>query len=554
MVIPMSNEILDKLNTKIKGDIHLDKDSLKKYSRDTSLFEIEPTAIISPKNVLDIENLVHFVNDNKHDNPELSLVPRSGGTDMSGGAIGEGLIVDFTENINNFEIDVVNKIAKSQPGVFFRDFEKELIKNNLEMPVFPASKNIAAIGGMVANNCGGEKSLRYGQIRNFVKKVKVVLSNGKEYEFKKITLDEAKRISENDDFIGGVYRRIISLVNENYTKIKEAKPKTTKNSSGYAIWDVYDKSDDSFNLAQLFVGSQGTLGVLTEVELELINIKKHKKLVTVFLSDWDKLPELVTNVIPTSPVSLETFDDTTMKLGMRFFPQIAKRVKKTLFEFLLGFWPEILMGIKLMRMPKLVVLVEFEEDTKEILDEKIKRVEEILKKTKVVFRTIEDHKEAEKYFIIRRESFNLLRKKVGNKRTAPFVDDFCVLPEKLPEFLPKFLAILKKYGIKANIAGHAGSGNLHVIPLMDLKIESERNKIQPCADEIYALVIEFGGTITAEHNDGLMRTPYVKKMFGLEVYGIFEEIKNIFDPNNIFNPGKKVGGSKEYSFSHMKKD
>ncbi len=148
----------------------------------------------------------------------------------------------------------------------------------------------------------------------------------------------------------------------------------------------------------------------------------------------------------------------------------------------------------------------------------------------------------------------MLRKKVGNKRTAPFVDDFCVLPEKLPEFLPKFLAILKKYGIKANIAGHAGSGNLHVIPLMDLKIESERNKIQPCADEIYALVIEFGGTITAEHNDGLMRTPYVKKMFGLEVYGIFEEIKNIFDPNNIFNPGKKVGGSKEYSFSHMKKD
>jgi FAD/FMN-containing dehydrogenase len=550
----MSKEIFDKLNTKIKGEIHFDEESLEKYSHDTSLFEIKPRAIIFPKTVLDIENLVHFVNDNKNDNPWLSLTPRSGGTDMSGGAIGEGLILDFTKNLNEFEIDEEAKIAKTQPGVFFRDFEKVTDQKNLEMPIFPASKNIAALGGMVSNNCGGEKSLRYGQIRNFVQSVKVVLSNGKEYKFKEIPLKEAKEIAKEDSFIGGVYKRMIQLVDENYQQIKDAKPKTSKNSSGYAIWDVYDKSKDTINLAQLFVGAQGTLGVVTETKLNLLPIKKHKKLVTVFLPSWEKLPKIVNDLRPVEPTSLETFDDTTMKLGMRFFPQIAKKTKTSLLHFALGFWPEIIMGIKLMRMPKLIILVEFEEDSEDILNQKVIETERRLKESKVVFRTIQDEKEAEKYFIIRRESFALLRKAVGDKKTAPFVDDFCVLPEVLPEFLPKFLEILEKYEIKANIAGHAGSGNLHIIPLMDLKKESERAKIQPCSDELYDLVIQYGGTITAEHNDGLIRTPYVEKMFGYDTYQIFKEIKNIFDPNNIFNPGKKVDGSKEYTFSHMKID
>ena len=152
---------------------------------------------------------------------------------------------------------------------------------------------------------------------------------------------------------------------------------------------------------------------------------------------------------------------------------------------------------------------------------------------------------------MRRESFNLLRKHVNNKRTAPFIDDFCIKPEKMPEFLPKALKILKDHGIEANIAGHAGNGNFHIIPLMDLTKESERAKILAVSDKFYTLVGKFGGSITAEHNDGIIRTPYLGKMYSPKVLELFKKTKEIFDPQNIFNPGKKVNGSVEYLEKHI---
>jgi FAD/FMN-containing dehydrogenase len=549
----MKDEIFELLKTKIKGEVLIDENTLQKYSKDTSLFEVKPSAVVYPKNILDIENLVHFVNDNKYQNKWLSLTPRSGGTCMSGGAIGEGLILDFTKNLNNFDLDKNNKRAVVQPGVFFRDFEKKSIEADLEMPVYPASKDLAAFGGMISNNCGGEKTLMYGQMRNFVQKLKVVLSNGREYEFKKISVDEVLEKAKEDSFIGGIYKRTFELIDENYEKIQKAKPKTNKNSSGYALWDIYDKKENTFDLTHLFTGAQGTLGIISEAEIKLIPVKKYKKLVVIMLKSWDDLPVFVQKILPSKPTSLETFDSATMKLAMRFMPEIARKSEISLSKFVFSFWPEFLMGFKLMWFPKLIVLAEFEEENEYILNEKVFDIKNRLADTNTVWRIVEDEKDSEKYFVIRRESFSLLRKNVNDKQTAPFIDDFCILPDKLPEFLPEFLRILKKYKIKANIAGHAGEGNLHIIPLMNLNDERERIKIRPCSDELYDLIIKYDGSITAEHNDGLIRTPYVENMFGTDVYKLFQEIKNIFDPNNIFNPGKKVNGDKDFAFNHMKR-
>jgi FAD/FMN-containing dehydrogenase len=161
--------------------------------------------------------------------------------------------------------------------------------------------------------------------------------------------------------------------------------------------------------------------------------------------------------------------------------------------------------------------------------------------------------QANKYWTMRRESFSLLRQHVGDKRTAPFIEDFGIPPAQMPEFLPKALKILKDNGIKANIAGHAGNGNYHIIPLMDFNDPAVRGKIIPVADEIYKLIVEHGGTITAEHNDGMLRTPYLPLMYGEEVINLFQQIKDIFDPQNIFNPGKKVGGTKQDIKKYMAK-
>lgn len=547
-------EILKNLQKLIQGDVVYDEDTLKKYSRDTSIFEIKPIAVVCPKNSLDISSIIKFVQDNKFEIPHLAITPRSGGSDMTGGAIGQGLIVDVTKYMNSFKINAKGLGAQVNPGVFYRDFEPKSLEEGLIMPVYPASKNLAAFGGMISNNCAGEKSLQYGQMRNFVNSIKVVLSNGKEYEFKELTFDEVDEIiNGSDEFIAGIYKRNFHLIEQNYEFIKNAKPKVSKNSSGYALWDVMDKEKKTFNLSQLFVGAQGTLGVVTDANIRLVSEKPFQKIITVFLPSWNKLPKLVNDLLKAKPESLEVFDDTTLKLGLRFFPQIAKRINKNLISFLFNFIPEFFIGVRMLGLPKLIMLVELSAETQSELAAKVKITEEELRSNRAIFRTIPTVEEAEKYFVVRRESFNLLRQKVKNKNTAPFIEDFCVLPEKLPTFLPELLAILKKNKIAVNIAGHAGNGNLHIIPLMDLKNEEEREKIPLVAKEVFDLIISYGGTITAEHNDGIIRTPFVKDQFGDRMYVLFKDVKNIFDPKNIFNPGKKVDGQMENISKWMKR-
>lgn len=545
------NALSEDLKKIIKGDVLDDSATLKKYSHDASLFEVIPQVVVYPKDTEDVSAIINFINSNQEKYKGLSITGRAAGTDMTGAAIGEGIILDFTKYFTKDSVDLEKMRAQVEPGVFFRNFEKETLPKHVSMPVYPASKGLAALGGMIMNNCGGEKSHHYGQIRNFVKKIKLVLSDGKEYEFEKISKEDLEKKKGQNDFEGDIYRRVYNLISSNYDVIKKAKPITVKNSSGYALWDVYNKETGEFDLTQLFTGSQGTLGIMTQAELRLIEVVENKRLVALFFKNWNDLPAVVNALLPFEPESMETFDDTTLKLGLRFMPEIAKKVGKNLISFALQFLPEVLIGIKMLGLPKLIVLVEIEEETEEKLNAKTDKIVGAVRKLNVHHRVINSEAEAEKYWVMRRESFNLLRQKVKGKRTAPFIDDICVTPDKLPEFLPRLMNILKDYGIKINIAGHAGSGNLHIIPLMDLTRKSEREKIPIVSEIVYALVKEFNGTITAEHNDGIIRTPYVEGMFGSQVYGIFKEVKNIFDPKNIFNPGKKVGGTIKYMEEHI---
>jgi len=548
----MSSKVLaDRLKEVVQGDVFADPQTLEKYSRDASLFKVRPQVVVFPKNISDLQRIVNFTQQNKRDFPNLSITARSAGTDMSGGAVGEGIILDFTKYFNHQEVDLELLRANVGPGVFYRDFEKITLPEHVSMPVYPASKGIAALGGMIMNNCGSENTLRYGQMRDFVEKLDMILSNGHEYTFKKISMKELQNKMQQNDFEGEIYRKTFELIDSNYDLIKSAKPKTMKNSSGYALWDVYDKEKGTFDLTQLFTGSQGTLGIMSNAEIRVVELKDHKRLVTLFFKSWDDLPSAVNKLLPIGVQSMETFDDTTLKLGLRFMPEIAKKSKTNLIKFILKFWPEFIIGIKLGGLPKLIVLIEIAEANEKDADAKAQQVIDALKGQSLHYRIIKDEEEAEKYWTMRRESFNLLRQKVKDKQTAPFVDDVCVLPEYLPKFLPKMIKILNKYKITVNITGHAGEGNLHIIPLMDLNKKSERDKIVPASNEIYKLVLEYGGTITAEHNDGIIRTPYVRQMFGDNVYKLFEQVKSIFDPNNIFNPGKKVGGSLQYMESHI---
>ncbi len=543
----------DELKKILEGEVASDAKTLELFSRDASLFEVRPELVAFPKNVLDVKRLVRFVAEHKKAMPTLSLTGRSAGTDMSGGSINDSIIVNFTKHMNQLK-EVGKNYAVTEPGVFYRDFEKETLKKGLLLPSYPASREICALGGMVSNNSGGEKTLSYGKTEDYVMELKVVLRDGEEYVFHALDRAELDAKMQQQDFEGEIYRRVYELVNSNYDLIKGAKPKVSKNSAGYYLWDVWDREKGIFDLTKLFVGSQGTLGMLTEIKVRLVKPKKLSKLVAIFLYDLAPLAQLIQQILKHKPESFESYDDHTLKLAFRFWRDILKILKpKSILSLLWGFLPEARI-VMLGGVPKLILLAEFTDSDQARLDARVREVEGVIKKAGLRYRVTRDKEDAKKYWVMRRESFNLLRKHLSGMRTAPFIDDVIVRPQKLPEFLPALNKILDKYkGLIYTVAGHAGDGNFHIIPLMDMKDMKMRALIPALSDEVYRLVSEFGGSYTAEHNDGLIRSPYLERMYGKEVFHLFEQAKHIFDPENIFNPPKKVGADLGYALRHIQK-
>lgn len=530
------------LKPSFKGDIDLSEKTLKKYSKDASLFEITPEVVIFPKDSEDIKTLVKWVNENKKEYPNLSITCRSAGTDMTGAAIGSSIIIDFTRYMN--EIKEVNADhAVVMPGCFYRDFDKETKKLDRYMPAFTASREINAMGGMVGNNSGGEKSIKYGKTENYINSLKIVLSDGNEYEIKPLNKSELEKKIQQNDFDGDLYKKIHRLIEENQEKIKAAKPDVSKNSAGYYLWNVYDKNSETFDLCRLIVGSQGTLGIVTEIDFKLVPFEKYSNILVVFLPSLNEVSKLVTEILPFKPDSLETYDDKSMILAVKFFFDFFKQ---------LGFWGAIKLGLQFIPetwmlaiggIPKLILMIEFAGNTEEEIKSKLVQVRDKIKHFGFHMHIASSHAEADKYWKIRHESFNLLRKHSNNKRTAPFIDDIIVKPEYMPEFLPKVKELIDAYDLEYTVQGHLGNGNFHIIPLMDMNSPLSSDIILELSGKIYELVCKYKGSITAEHNDGIIRTPYLKQQFGEEIVRLFEQTKDIFDPMNILNPGKKVGGS-----------
>ncbi|MBI2593077.1 FAD-binding oxidoreductase [Candidatus Daviesbacteria bacterium] len=544
-----TDELARKIKVFFQGEVLTDSKTLKLYSHDTSLFEVCPQLVVFPLDSDDVCNLVEFVKRNKKVNPGLSVTARSGGTDMTGGAINDSIIVDFSKHLNEIgRLDFDGVVV--QPGVFYRDFEKKTLEKQLILPSYPASRNICAIGGIISNNSGGEKTLTYGKTIDYVKKLKMILSDGEIYEFEKFNKKELDKKLKQDDFEGEIYRRIYKICEENYDLVKKAKPNVSKNSTGYNIWDVWDR--EYFDLTKLFVGAQGTLGFNIEAELGLVEAKKHSGLLVIYLNDINILPRLINDVLKTKPDSFEAFDDHTLKLALKFMPQ---------FIYILGFLGTIRMGLQFLPdlltfaikgVPKFTLLVEFESNDPLEIALKIEKLRDSIKHFPVKTELAEKDSEAENYWVIRRESFNLLRKNVKNRHTAPFIDDFIINPEFLVEFFPKLIKILEEHKIDYTVAGHMGDGNFHIIPLMDFSKKSERDKIPVVEEKVNQLVLDYRGSISAEHNEGLIRGYYLEKMYGKEMFKIFKEIKNIFDPQNIFNPHKKTDADWGYSLNHIR--
>lgn len=553
----------------IEGDVDNSPETLNKYSRDWSIFDVRPEVVVFPKHVEDIKALVRYVSLKKNENPFISLTVRAAGTDMTGGPLNDSIIMDVSRyihgvisiNTGSFGTQAplghsyeITGIARVLPGTYYRDFEKEVTKKGLIMPCFPASKDLCAVGGMVANNGAGEKSLKYGQNKDFVKALKVVLYDGEEYEIKPVTKNELEAIMLEQNARGTLYRSVWNIIRRNEKELREAKPKTPKNASGYLLWDVWNEETGIFDPTKLFVGAQGTTGIITEIAYGLVPLEEHSKLLVIFLKDLKVIPPLLNQLLKLDVETLEMYDDNTLKFSMRFFKDFVKT--KGLWGtivFGLRFIPEMFLIIR-RGMPKIIMLVEFVSNNEEQITKELSQAVHIAKHFKLTYRTPTSLQDNEKYWMMRRDSFKMLTehtKETQNKRggkyqfrTAPFIDDVVVSPEVFPKFFPRLTEVLANYDLTFTIVGHIGSGNLHIIPFMDFNNPNTKDIILELSDIVYPLVREFGGSITAEHNDGLIRTPYLNLQFSESILSVFKEFKQAADPEGVFNPKKKVGATK----------
>jgi len=538
------------LQKKIQGEVYADDVTLEKYARDASLFIVHPEAVVFPKDSADVQAVVRYISEHKESDPTLSVTARSAGTDMSGGPLNDSLIMDFTKYMNTL-VSVDDEKGIAQPGVYYRDFEKATLRRGRIMPAYTASKELNAIGGMVANNSGGEKTIKYGKVERYVREQKVVFADGNEYLVKPLTLVELKAKMKEKTFEGLVYKQLYKLLDKNYDLIQAARPNVTKNSAGYYLWNVWNKETEIFDLNQLFVGAQGTLGIMTEATLGIVPVPKYSRMVVLYMPTISRLGEVVDEIMKFEPESFESYDDYSMKLAIKFAFDFFKQ---------LGFWAAIKLGIQFIPdmiqvltggVPKLILMAEVTGDNVAELDARAQKIKLAVKKFGYKTHVAKNAAEVEKYWKIRRESFNLLRKHVKGKRTAPFIDDIIVNPHHLPEFLPRLQKILDDNKLIYTIAGHAGNGNFHIIPLMDLDNPLSGDLILDVSEKVYTLVAEYKGSTTAEHNDGIIRTPFLSYMYSPEIIRFFEQVKAIMDPLNIFNPGKKVGGSFDYIKAHL---
>lgn len=533
----------EQLTPLIKGEVRDDTQTLKQHARDTSVFERMPQVVVFPQDAQDVCAAVSFVHSAKEQGEDISLAARSAGTDMTGGPLTRSVALSFTAHMNHVR-EITEETVTAEPGVYYRDLEKQtLAQSGKLIPSYPASRELCAFGGMLANNSGGELTLQYGKTNRYVRSLSVVLSDGSEATLRPLSAQELEQKKQLQNLEGEIYRKMHNLIEANRSEIEAARPTVSKNSSGYALWNLSDTEKGTFDLTQVVVGSQGTLGIITEATVSLVKLKKHRAMLVVFLSDLAVLPEIVKRVLVFKPESFESYDDNTFKLAVQFVPQIVSQLGfvsmiKLGFAFIPEMWMTITGGV-----PKLVLMAEFAEDTAAEALAKAHAARGALMSLGLQTKIARSETETAKYWTIRRESFALLRKNLKGLYAAPFIDDMVVHPLDYPTFLPELNAILAEHKLLYTIAGHIGDGNFHIIPLMDLSKPETRKEILELSPKVYELIKKYKGSITGEHNDGIIRTPYLSYIFSPKMLELFAETKKIFDPLNILNPGKKVGGT-----------
>lgn len=524
---------LDDIKQAIRGEVTTEKEDLEYYSTDGGVFELMPSAIVFPRDAVDVANLVKAINAvNLGSDEKVAITARGNGTDQGGGPINHGIILDFMEHMDQI-LEIGDEHVLVQPGCIFGRLQTELKARGRFIPSYPASIDVSTIGGAVANNAAGEKTVKYGATRRYVEAIQVVLADGTLTWLYPAGPDDVHAKTEKPNLESQIYQQMRALIEQNYDTVHNNHPHVTKESAGYALWEAM--RDGKLDLSQVVTGSQGTLCLITAIRMRTA-----------------PLPDPAKTVLSVSHYeSLEQAGEAAQALH-KLGPSALEIVDRNLIELVNKHKPELLEGLLPSTVPAVVLLAEFDDADDGQRTEKLDKAQAIYGQFAFESTTKNDPKEQANLWKLRRSAAAVMWTIPGTKKALPIIEDGTVPPEKLVEFLKRAYEIFAKYELEIAVWGHAGDADLHMQPFMDLTKKPDREKLFKMTDEFYAMVHELGGTAAGEHNDSLMRAPYRPLMFGPEMEALFNQTKAIFDPENIFNPHKKVGVDFNYIKEHLR--
>jgi FAD/FMN-containing dehydrogenase len=530
------------LQEHLLGEVMSSADARRYFATDGSIFSVTPSLVVYPRNENDVRKTARFAWQLAERGRVIPITARGSGTDQSGAALGSGIMLVFPAHMNRIvELDPKNGVVIVEPGLNYGRLQQTLHTHERFLPPFPASYEYSTLGGAVANNAAGEKSVKYGATRGYVKSLRVVLANGEVIETARLSKRELGKKLGLTTFEGEVYRALDALIEEHRDALGKLDIPVTKNAAGYALHEV-KRQDGSFDLTPLFVGSQGTLGVITEISMETEIYNPSKDL---FLAEFDDIQKAAKAILELReltqlPSSIEMVDGQLLELVDRLNPNQLK-------------------GIISKPYPKVALLVEFDDGDRQ-RKKLVKKADKILETyaTKHVRET--DPTAQARLWKVRHASASVAAHAEGRVKAIPIIEDGVVPPEKIEEYLAGVYKLFAAAKLQVAVWGHAGDGNLHMQPFLDLSEIGDRQKAYRLLDEYYKLVISLGGSTSGEHGDGRLRAPYLQQLYGEELYGVFTKVKQIFDPYGTMNPGVKVGVSlddikavtrSEYTLNHL---
>lgn len=517
---------LEELRKAFRGDIYLDELQRIAYATDASAYREKPLAVTRPKDISDLKLLIRFANENK-----TALIPRAAGTSLAGQVVGNGIIVDiskyFTEII---EINIDEQWARVQPGVVLDELNQKLAGFNLFFAPETSTSNRCMLGGMLGNNSCGAHSLIYGSTRNHTLEVDCLLSDGSDAKFKALSKEEFESKRKGETLENKLYQNIYEILSskENQANIRREfpDPKIERRNTGYAIdilleTEIFSEGNEKFNFSKLLAGSEGTLAFTTEIKLNLEPLPpKYSALVCVHLNSIEQALRANLIALKHKPFSIELIDKAILDLTKKNKQQAENRF------FVKG-------------DPAALLIVEFTEDEFSTIEKKAQLMQAEMEAAAYGFHfPLVSGNDIKKVWNLRKAGLGVLSNMPGDELPVPVIEDTAVNPEVLPEYIEEFEQILKKYGKSCVYYAHIATGELHLRPILNLKNEADVALFYTIALETAHLVKKYRGSLSGEHGDGRLRGEFIPLMIGESNFELLKSIKDTWDPNRIFNPGK----------------